>query len=59
VREDFQDHLAMLDILVRWENVDQKVIVDYPEMTVEFVREVSFCLMCHLKLHFSTKLGSV
>jgi hypothetical protein len=41
VREDFQDHQAVLDFLAGWENVDQKVFLDYAEMTVEFVREVS------------------
>lgn len=59
MREDFQEHRAILDFLVGWENEDQKVIVDNPEMTVEFVREVSSCLMYHLKLHFSSKVGSV
>jgi hypothetical protein len=45
VRGDFRDHRAVLDFLVGWENVDCKVTVDYPEMTVEFVKEVSFCLI--------------
>jgi hypothetical protein len=59
VREDFQDHRAVLDFLVGWVNVDRKVFMGYPEMTVEFVREVSFCLMYHIKSYFSTKCGSV
>jgi len=41
VREDFQDHRAVLDFLVGWVNVDRKVFMDHPEMTVEFVRELS------------------